>query len=120
MGMVVGLCEVCVRIRAARSLKEKRGSMKKIIERTRARFGVSISETGEQDLLQQGRIGFSFVSHDRRKVQSTLDTVVRFMRELYVAEICDVDQEIISWSESWSTEEPLTLADFEASKKDFS
>lgn len=100
--MVVGLCEVAVVLRGAQSLKDKRRVMRRLIERTRSRFEVSIAETGENDSLRTGRIGFSVVSNDTQRVEATLDKIVDFMRELYVADIVSAEKEVFHWSEAWS------------------
>jgi uncharacterized protein YlxP (DUF503 family) len=44
--MVVGISKVDIFFPEAHSLKEKRQSVKRIIEKTRARFNISIVEEG--------------------------------------------------------------------------
>ena len=96
--MVVGLCEVSVTLRGVRSLKDKRTVMRRLIERTRQKFEVSVSETGENDSLRSGLIGLAVVSNDARYVDSQLDKILQFMREMYVADIVGADREIVHWS----------------------
>ena len=112
MGMVVGLCEITMRLRQAQSLKDKRRALRQVIERTRARFDLSISETDANDDLRQARVGFAYVSNDSRVVESTLDRVLHFIRELHAAEIVHTEREIVHWEGPWG-EMPLTMADLD-------
>ena len=96
--MVVGLCEVSVALRGVRSLKDKRSVMRRLMERTRTRFDISLAETGENDSLRSGLIGFCIVSNDARFIESQLDKVLQFMRDMYVADIVGAQREILHWS----------------------
>ena len=98
--MVVGLCEVILHLRGASNLKDKRRVIRKLVDRTRSKFGVSIAETGSNDSYRDGRIGFAVVSNNARHVESVLDKIVFAMREMYVAEIVSAQKEIIHWSEA--------------------
>jgi uncharacterized protein YlxP (DUF503 family) len=54
--MVVGLCLVDIHIPENSSLKGKRQVMKRILERVKNRFNVSIAEVDDNDLWQRGKI----------------------------------------------------------------
>lgn len=101
MAMVAGLCEVELRLHHIHSLKDKRRILKKIVERTRARWPVSAAETDTMDSLDFGVVGFAFVSNDRRVVEAMLDKVVESIQALCLADIHEVEREIISWSDPW-------------------
>ena len=96
--MVVGLCELIVAIPGSRSLKQKRSAMRKVIDRTRNRFSVSIAEVDLQDKWQRGQIGFATVGNDFAKIQSILDRVIQFIESLFVVSIIDVRQQIDTFS----------------------
>ena len=101
MAMVAGLCEVELRLHHIHSLKDKRRILKKIVERTRARWPVSAAETDTMDSFDFGVVGFAFVSNDRRVVEAMLDKVVESIQALCLADIHEVEREIISWSDPW-------------------
>lgn len=96
--MVVGLCEIVVAIPGSASLKQKRSAMRKVLERTRNRFPVSIAEVDLQDKWQRGKIGFAMVGNEYPRVQSTIDRVIQFIEGLFVVSIVDVRQEIETYS----------------------
>lgn len=97
--MVVGSGIIALRIPEARSLKEKRGVVKKVIKRTQNEFNISIAEVGEHDSWGSSRIGFSLVGNDRRLIAAKADHVLRFIEEMNVAEIVGSRMEIVNLSE---------------------
>jgi uncharacterized protein len=94
--MVIGVCQLDLRIPENHSLKEKRHVMHKVIDRVRSRFNVAISEVGDNDLWQRAQIGFCTVSNDRRHINSSLDKVIDFIEKMYLVEVIDSKMEIIS------------------------
>jgi uncharacterized protein len=94
--MVVGVCCLRLALHDVFSLKEKRSIVKKIIERVRNRFPVSIAEVGDNDIWQCAQIGFSMAGNDRAYINSCLDKVIDYVENLYLAEIIDQQMEIIS------------------------
>ena len=97
MGMVVGVCEFGIGLEGTRSLKEKRGVIKRIVHRTRNRFPIAIAEVDDQDNLEHGRIGFAVVSSDRRVVNAVIDRVLDYVEDLGLAEVTDQDFEILNY-----------------------
>ncbi|OGL39627.1 MAG: hypothetical protein A2149_02235 [Candidatus Schekmanbacteria bacterium RBG_16_38_11] len=93
--MVIGACKIVLRIPDSQSLKSKRYIVRKIKDRVRHRFNVSISEVDDQDLWQVTSIGFATVSNDRKIVQSTLDQVVNMVEDMGVGELLDYTIEIL-------------------------
>lgn len=74
--MVVGLLQLDLMIRGARSLKEKRRAVKSYKDRIRSRFNVSIAEVGDHDLYQRADLAVACVGTDTAFVQSVLQKVV--------------------------------------------
>lgn len=97
--MVVGVCCLRLALHEVFSLKEKRSIVKKIIERVRSRFPVSIAEVGDNDVWQRAMIGFSIVANDRAYVNSCMDKVLDYIESLYLADICDQQMEIMSFNQ---------------------
>ena len=93
--MVIGAGKVVLRIPESQSLKGKRHIIRKIKDKIRNRFNISIAEVDDQDLWQVTSIGFTTVSNDRRIVQSTLDQVVNMVEDMGVGELIDYTIEIL-------------------------
>jgi uncharacterized protein YlxP (DUF503 family) len=92
--MVVGVCTIDLRIHGNDSLKGKRSVVRKVKERVKNTFNVSIAEVEYLDKLQRVGLGVALVSNDSQYVHSTLSKVVNFIDHLYVAEIIDYHIEI--------------------------
>jgi uncharacterized protein YlxP (DUF503 family) len=92
--MVVGICSIDLRIPGNDSLKGKRSVVRRIKERVKHTFNVSIAEVADLDLLQRAGLGIAFVSNDASHVHSTLSKVVNFVEHLYMAEIIDYHIEV--------------------------
>ena len=95
--MVIGICHLDLLIRENRSLKGKRRILKKIIERVKNKFNVSIAEVGNHDLWQSSQIGFCMVGNDRRFINSALDKIVLFIEGISSAEIIKSEIEIMNY-----------------------
>ncbi len=95
--MVVGIRRLDLRIQGNSSLKGKRQILKKIIERTKNRFNVSIAEIGDHDIWQRAQLGICVVSNDQRMVNSTLDKILNFIEGLALCEVIDSDFEILTY-----------------------
>ena len=95
--MTVGLARLTYYLPGSHSLKEKRMVVRRIKDRTRQKFNVSIAEVDENDLWQKALIAVALVGNERRFVESALDEVVRFMREQ--AEVTNVEREIQSFND---------------------
>jgi len=94
--MVVGICRLDLLIIENNSLKGKRRILKRIIERIKNKFNVSIAEVGNHDLWQSSQIGFCMVGNDKRFINSALDKIIYFIEEINIAEITKSDIEIIN------------------------
>ena len=57
--MIVGVCTIELRLREARSLKEKRQVLKSVITRVKNNFNVAIAEVDYQDKWQRAVLGCS-------------------------------------------------------------
>jgi len=76
-------------IHESRSLKGKRQVLKKITERLKGRYNISVAEVGSHDLWQRAEIGFAAVGVDEQTVNSLLDRAIDFVEDLGVAELVD-------------------------------
>ncbi|WP_163328443.1 DUF503 domain-containing protein [Desulfurobacterium thermolithotrophum] len=94
MAAAIGFLEVHLRIPEAHSLKEKRGVVKRIIERLKNKFNVSVSEIGEQDKWQSSVIGVVTIASSKQVVDATLEKVVVYIEDLYPGKVINYYKEI--------------------------
>jgi uncharacterized protein YlxP (DUF503 family) len=94
--MVLGVCQLRLILHDVFSLKQKRSVIKRITNRVKNKFPVSIAEVDQNDLLQNSIIGFCIIGNERAFVNSFLDKVIDFIENLYLAEIVGQDIEIIN------------------------
>lgn len=90
--MWVALCRVELHFPGARSLKDKRRSLRRVCERAHARWRVSIAEVDHQDLHQRAAVGIAAVSGDR----SELERLLRALRDLIEEHL---DGYVAQWDE---------------------
>ena len=101
--MVVGILRLSLYIHGASSLKDKRQVVRKVVDRLRSRFNVSVAEVGDNDIWQRAVIGIGAVSNDRSFVNEVLDKCARDAGN--IAEIVNREMEIETYSEmssDWS------------------
>lgn len=77
--MVVGMLRIVLAIPEARSLKDKRSVVRRVLDRARAKYNVAAAETGMLDAHRRAELGFTLVSNDRRHMQSMLDHLSAFV-----------------------------------------
>ena len=92
--MVVGICSIDLRIPGNDSLKGKRSVVRRIKERVKNTFNVSVAEVEDLDTLQRAGLGIAFVSNEASHVHSTLSKVVNFIEHMYIAEVIDYHIEV--------------------------
>jgi uncharacterized protein YlxP (DUF503 family) len=102
--MVVGVLRLTLYIHGAGSLKDKRQVLRKVTDRLRSRFNVSVAEVGENDVWQTAVIGISAVANDHRFVNEVLDKCARDAGA--IAEIVKREMEIETYSEMYDREAP--------------
>jgi len=69
--------------------------MRKVIEKTRAKFNVSIVEVEQSNLWQRGRIGFVVAGVRQDHVSTAIESVHEYIESLYLGEVIDAVSEII-------------------------
>lgn len=95
--MTVGIARITLFVPESHSLKEKRMVLRRVKDRVRNKFNVAVAEVDENDVWQRAVVGLALVGNDRRFVESALDEVVRFVREL--AETTNVERELLTFSQ---------------------
>ena len=92
----VGVMRVELLIPQARSLKEKRGAIKPVVEGLRHRFQVAVAEVAYQDKWQRAVIGVAVVSATYAHAEEVVAAVERWIWSR-------PDTEVSSIQTEWST-----------------
>jgi uncharacterized protein len=95
--MTVGIARITLFVPESHSLKEKKMVLRRVKDRVRSKFNAAIAEVDDNDVWQRGVVGLALVGNDRRFVESALDEVVRFVRDL--AEATNVERELLTFSQ---------------------
>ena len=75
----------------ASSLKDKRQVCRSLVDKTRQRFNVSVSEVDTQDVHQILTLGLAVISGEAAHAQRSLDEIIRFMEAHTDAELTSVE-----------------------------
>ncbi len=95
--MIVGVCQLDVLVHDSRSLKAKRGVLKRVIARVQHTFPVAIAEVGDNDVWQRAQLGVSAVGNEEAYVNALLDKVVNFVEGLHLVEVLDHQIELLHY-----------------------
>jgi len=93
--MVVGLLQMRLVLREARTLKDKRRVVKSLRDRIRHEFNVSASEVDALDLKQTAVLGVAVVTNSRTFADQVLAKVVDLVRRTGGAELGQYETEIL-------------------------
>jgi hypothetical protein len=93
--MVVGIARIEYRIPHARSLKAKRHTLRKLLDRVRARYKVAVNEVDFLDKWQRTAIGVAVLGADGAHVERLLSQILRFMEDQHLAEAVSHRRELI-------------------------
>jgi len=93
--MVIGLLQMHLAIRDARSLKDKRRVVKGLRDRIRAAFNVSVSEVGGQDRRQSAVLAVAVVTGDGAFADQVMAKVVSLVRRTAGAELVRYETELL-------------------------
>ena len=97
--MFVGVARLTLQISDSGSLKSKRQVLRRVTDRLKARFNVSVAEVEDQDLWQRATIALSVVSSERRHVDEQIQKIIHFVEEMYVAPLLSRELEILAFGD---------------------
>lgn len=109
--MIIAACRLTLHLSGNRTLKGKRQIVKRICERVRSRFHVSIGEVDELERHQQACLGIALVGNDPRVLQSVLDRILQSIDQMQLALVFDRQIEFIQYDRSLLDERPLVKFD---------
>jgi len=92
--MVVGLCEITLRLPGILSLKAKRSVLKSLIARLRQKFNVSVAEIDAHDKWQSSVIAVACVSTDSAQAHRLLEQVLHFTERDANVQVINVSSQI--------------------------
>jgi uncharacterized protein YlxP (DUF503 family) len=87
-----GTLEVDLHLPHCRSLKEKRATIRPIVDGARHRYRVAAAEVADQDRWQRARLGFAAVGGTPSHVVDVLDQVERFVWSFPEVEVLAADR----------------------------
>lgn len=93
--MVVGVSQIAFSLPGNDSLKGKRSVVRRIVDRTRAKFNAAVAEVDALDVHRRAVIGISVVSNDARHANSMIDRITSFMSGLTEAVVVERTLEIL-------------------------
>lgn len=91
----MGISSIEIHLHETQSLKDKRQAVRSIVDKTKARFNISIMEVEQSNLWQRACIGFSVVGVKKDHVGTTIENVCEYVESLYVGEVINTRTEII-------------------------
>ncbi|WP_297456810.1 DUF503 domain-containing protein [Persephonella sp.] len=77
--MFIGSIVFDMYIPHATSLKEKRMVIRSMKEKLKAKFNVSVSEVGNQDLWQSAQVAVVTVAPDQKQVEKVMQNIINFV-----------------------------------------
>lgn len=89
--MFVEANTITIQIFDSYSLKDKRSVVKSIVQKTRNKFNISISEVADHDMLNKATLGIAIVSNNKQLNQQIFNSIIDFIEENYEAEIISID-----------------------------
>jgi len=78
--MIIGVLTAQLHMQGITSLKGKRGIVKSLVGRLKARFNISVAEVDHQDSKTSAVIAMAMVSNDARFIDQQFDAIVNFMQ----------------------------------------
>ncbi|WP_290490101.1 MULTISPECIES: DUF503 domain-containing protein [unclassified Aerococcus] len=76
---------------ASDSLKDKRRILQSMMKKVSAKYGVSVAETGDQDVINQAILGIGIVSNSYIFAEKMLNQAVDFCEANYPIEVIQLD-----------------------------
>ena len=74
--MTIGICTVEIFIPRAQSLKDKRQTLRSVMDRLRHRHNVSVAEVEHQDLWQRAGIAIAAVGSSQKIIDAMFSTIL--------------------------------------------
>lgn len=99
--MFVTVARVTLQIPDSGSLKAKRQVLRRITDRVKARFNVSVAEVDDNDLWQKAQLALAVVGNERRHTGEQMDKILHFIEEMYVAPVTHREVETVTFGQDF-------------------
>lgn len=93
--MNIGVLEIELLLKDAHSLKDKRSVLRKLKDKLRNNFNVSVAEAGEEDKWQRSVLAVVAASNDKKHLSGYLDSIVNFIESTNRLSITGYTTEIL-------------------------
>lgn len=94
--MFVCVARVSLETSSNGSLKAKRQVVRRITERAKARFNVSVVEIDEPEASHRATLAMAVVGNERAHVNEQMDKIFQLIEDMYVAPVISREMEIIT------------------------
>ncbi|RMH39409.1 MAG: DUF503 domain-containing protein [Deltaproteobacteria bacterium] len=96
--MYVGVCRLLLAT-PAHTLKDKRSILRRIKDRTAAKWKVHVAEVDLHDAYNRAVLGFAVVAADAPHCDRVLDGVARFIAAQGLADVVDEDRRVMQFDD---------------------
>ena len=91
--LFICLLTIELMIPSARSLKDKRSSVRSLKDRLRSRFNASVAEVAYHDKWQRAVIAACILGNDKRRIEADMTRVRQLCEEAQEIQIADMHQQ---------------------------
>lgn len=99
--MVIGVVRIDVRFYDVHSLKQKRSQVKRLMNRIKTGFPLSVAEVGFQNLHQRAIIGASICVENEKLARSVFRNLESDLEKYGAAEIVNIDFDYQNYGEDF-------------------
>ncbi len=92
--MIVGTCRVSMHIPDSGSLKAKRFALRRLKDRVRNKFNVSVAEVDDFDLWQRATIGVAVVANEGQFANQVISNVVGMIEKDRNVVVIDIETDL--------------------------
>lgn len=100
--MIVGVVRIDVRLFDVHSLKQKRSQVKRLMQRIRSGYPLSVAEVGLQDLHQRAIVGATVCAESEQIARSVFRNLQQDLETYGLVEIIDMEFDYLNYGEELS------------------
>lgn len=91
----MGVLVVDIYIPESNSLKDKRSVLKRLKDRIRNKFNVSVAEVDDHDIWRRAKIGIAHISSNGRFSGQELQKVAKFLEDDFQIQVLDYEMRFL-------------------------
>jgi uncharacterized protein len=93
--MFVGVCRLTLHLRGIASLKQKRGVVRRVVDRTRSKFNAAVAEVSGNDDLRRAVVSAAVVGNSAAHVDSMMARIGSYVEHISPVPLADRATEVI-------------------------